>query len=113
MGIEIIHHQPDHLCCREIDIDQQLHLLGKVLLGAPRGHINLAPSQQRLHEQKQVGRPFTFVLVVIADRLSGSGRQGVAFFAVSCTGLSSKQTWGRRASYGSAYKSKTSSMCQT
>jgi prevent-host-death family protein len=44
MGIEIIHHPPDHLCCREIDIDQQLHLLGKVLRGAPRGHINLAPS---------------------------------------------------------------------
>ena len=27
MGIELSHHQPDHLGCREIDIDQQLHLL--------------------------------------------------------------------------------------
>jgi hypothetical protein len=44
MRIEIIHHQPDPIRLGKINVDQQVHLLGKVLFGAARGDIDLAPS---------------------------------------------------------------------
>jgi hypothetical protein len=74
MGIEIIHHPPDPVRRGEVHVDQQLHLPGKILLGPLRRDIHLAPAPQRLHEQKQVGRAFALVLVVIAGRLTGAGR---------------------------------------
>src|SRR5262249_47992701 len=43
----------------------------------------------------------------------GRAGKGCRVSLINCTGLSSKQTCGRRTSYGSAYKSSTSSMCQT
>ena len=50
MRIEIIHHQPDPIRLGKINLDQPMHLLGKILFGAARGDIDLAPSQQWLYE---------------------------------------------------------------
>ena len=81
MGVEIIHHQPDQLSLGEIDLNQQLHLVSEVLLGALRGHVHLAPAQQGLHAQKQIRGAFAFVLIVITCRLAGARRQRTARFA--------------------------------
>ena len=50
MHIEIIHHQPDPTRLGKINVDQQVHLLGKILFCAARGDIDLASSQHRLYD---------------------------------------------------------------
>jgi hypothetical protein len=70
MGIEIIHHQPDPLRLGKIGIGQPFHLLGKVLFGAARGDVDVAPPEQRLYKQKQVRRAFAFVLIVVTFGLA-------------------------------------------
>lgn len=81
MGIEVIHDQPDPLRRREVVIDQQPHLLGEVLFGPPFRDVDMTPTAQGLHEQKQIRGAFAFVFTVIARRLPGASRQRMAGFA--------------------------------
>ena len=58
-----------------MDIDQLLHLVGKVTRCASGGDVDLTPTPQRLHEEEQIRRPFTTIFIVVASGLSRSGRQ--------------------------------------
>ena len=81
MGIEVIQDQSDALGGREVVIDQQAHLLSKILLGPPVRDVDVTPTAQGLDEQKQIGGAFPFIFRVIARWLARAGRQGMAGFA--------------------------------
>lgn len=74
MGIEVVHDQPDAFRCGEVLIDQQPHLLGKILLRPPLRDVDLTPTLQGLHEQKQIGGTFTFIFRIITSRLAWTRR---------------------------------------
>jgi len=75
MRVEIIHHQADQLGFREIDINQQPHLLCKIPPGSSRGDIDLSPARQRLHKEEEIRRALTLVFIVTARRAARSQRQ--------------------------------------
>ena len=81
MGIEIIDHQANHLSLGKMDVHQLLYLLGEIPCRALGRDIDLTPAAQRLHEEKQIGRPLTAIFIGVAGRLSRSGGQRLAHLA--------------------------------
>jgi len=50
--VQIVHHQGDGVCLREMDIDQVAHAVGKIDHGAALCHLDMAPSLQRRKAEK-------------------------------------------------------------
>jgi hypothetical protein len=73
MGVEVVHHQSDAFRRGEVVIDQQAHLLSKVLFGSLVRDVDVTPTAQGLHEQKQIGGTFPFIFRVIARWLARDG----------------------------------------
>src|SRR5579872_5173885 len=74
--IEVVYNQADLAGVRIVHIDQVAHRVGPVLLGPPRGDLQMAPPGQRFKEEEQVGDPQALVLVVDAGRLARGGGHG-------------------------------------
>ena len=109
MGVQVIKDDPDGGRVREVAVDEVAHLLGEVVLGALVRDVNMSPGPERLGDQEEIGGSLALVLVVDALGLA----RGIRVSAISCLLVSSKQTAGRAGSYGSAYRSRTSSIRQT
>jgi len=113
MGVEIVHHDPNHVCGWEPFVYQGLHLTSKVLLCPMLGHMNVSQAHLGCHHHEQVAGTVARIFVVDAPGSSwryGHRRTG---FPNQLIGHSSKQTNGRFGSSGSAYRSRMSSMCHT
>ena len=112
MGIEVVDDQSDAFRRGEILIHQPPHLLDKVAFGPLVSDVDVTPAAQRLDEQKQISRAFSFVFRVMTRRLARTSGQRMAGFTRQLHGAFVKAHLGYRGSSGSAYKSKTSSICQ-
>jgi hypothetical protein len=51
MRIQVVQDHPDQRRIRKMHIDQRLHGLGKILLGASLGHLDMPPSQVGFQKQ--------------------------------------------------------------
>jgi hypothetical protein len=102
MGGQVIHHHPDHLGLWIIHINYAAHVFGEVVACAVIGDRHVAPPPVSIDTDKQVYGAVATIFVVVAARLSLHCRDRLADFAISCVGLSSKQTNGRFASGASA-----------
>ena len=65
----VVHHHPDPLGLRVVDIHKLAHALGKVDGGALLRDLDLAPGLVRVEDHEQVHCTLTPVLVVIALHL--------------------------------------------
>src|SRR5262245_12326623 len=81
MGVELIEHQANHLRFRILLVDQPLHLVRKVLQGAPFGHHHMTPGGLGFTEHKEVGGSLAFIFIIIPGYLSGLRRQRVALLS--------------------------------
>jgi hypothetical protein len=76
-GIEVIDDQSDHVCLREMPVDQLLHRHGEVVLGAACRAIDMPPTMQRLDAEEESGRAFAAIRIIVPSGLPRSGWQGV------------------------------------
>src|SRR5215210_208156 len=75
MGVEVVHHQHYSLGLWVVDLYRLLYAVRPVDLGPPLGDADVTPAGQGLANDEEVGRPLTFILVVLAGRPSrGSGK---------------------------------------
>ena len=81
VGIQVVQNNTDHLCIREVGINQVFHALGEVQRCPPVGHSHVTPAALRLGEHEQVTGPFSPILIVMALGLSGANGDGQPNFA--------------------------------
>ena len=74
MRVEIIENHANHLGLRIALVDQPLHLLGKVLLGASLRHGDMPPPRLRLTANKQIASALALILVIFSLRAAGTHR---------------------------------------
>ena len=74
--VQIVHHQDDRVCLREMDVDQVTQAVGKVNHGAARCHLDMTPGLQRCEKEKEVAGAVAFILVVIFGHRTRSRWQG-------------------------------------
>src|SRR5438445_11323657 len=75
--IEMIDDQSNHVRLWKMHVDQLLHLHGKVILRTACCDVDVAPPTQRLDEEKEIGRAFAAILIIVSSGLSRSGWQGL------------------------------------
>lgn len=80
VGVEVVGDQNNHLGIGIDVVGYKADKVGKVNGGAPLSDLSGAASGQRFHRSEDVGRALALVLVILAGRLGGLGRQG----AVRC-----------------------------
>jgi len=87
MGVQIVNHQPDAFRHGKVLIDQQPHLLSKVLFGSLLRDVDVTPPRKGWTNKKQICGTFPFIFRIIARWVAGTGWQRMRVSLVSCTGF--------------------------
>ena len=70
MGVQIILNKCDLFCIGKHLIGQGLENIGKIYGRAPLCHLDMAPSFKRGEQHKHVARAISFILIIMARRLT-------------------------------------------
>jgi hypothetical protein len=111
--VQVVENHPDALGSRVAFIDEPPHLVGEVLHRPLLSHRQMSVAPQRLAEEEEVAHPVALVLVVVTLRLTRRGGQRRAGLGDQLLARLVEADDGAGSSYGSAYKSSTSSMQAT
>ena len=70
--IQIIYNQSNHFRLGKMHIEQLPHLDGEVILRAMRCDVDVPPHAQRLDEEKEIGRAFAAIFIIVQSGLYGN-----------------------------------------
>ena len=96
----VVLHQHDLLGVGVVDVEEVLDAVRPVDAGAPLADHDVAPASKRLAHQEQVAHAAALVLVVFPGRLARRDRSRRRHLCQRWRLVSSRQTCGRRGSYG-------------
>ena len=71
VGSEMIDDQAHPRRLWNMHVAQLLHLHGAVSLGAALGNVNVPPATQRVDEEKELGRAFAALCIIVPPGLAG------------------------------------------
>jgi len=70
MGVQVIQYEPNAFCFRIQLVYRVAHTESKVEFGAPLGHFDMPLPSMRLEEDEQIAGAISFVLEVVALRMT-------------------------------------------
>src|SRR5215210_347045 len=81
MGVEVVQNQHDLLGLWVVDVYQLLYAMRPVDLGSPLGDAYVAPADEGLRDDEEVGRHLTLVLVVVTGGVPRADGEGLPHLA--------------------------------